>query len=208
KEQAKKKQDNGKVCSRVLSDKYDVTYFIEPEVTNYTLDRNQEYTQVLKANDTINVYGDTLLQSNHESIITAKNESVVAKVTSQDIKKISYHDYGQTSDIKSGNGYNGETLDQTGLIYLRARYYDPSVSRFVQIDNNYDGEKQSIASQNKYVYTMNNPNYEYLYMHRKYEFIMSGKVLIRYDASIRTRKKCNIYHYITKGTYELYGKNY
>ncbi|MEF9921226.1 MAG: hypothetical protein RR741_08910, partial [Erysipelotrichaceae bacterium] len=39
--------------------------------------------------------------------------------------------------------------------------YDPSVSRFVQIDNNYDGEKQSIASQNKYVYTMNNP-YKYV----------------------------------------------
>ncbi|MEG0664744.1 MAG: hypothetical protein RR483_06565, partial [Clostridia bacterium] len=58
KEQAKKKQDNGKVCSRVLSDKYDVTYYEQTEVTNYTLDRNQEYTQVLKANDIVNVYGD------------------------------------------------------------------------------------------------------------------------------------------------------
>ena len=52
-------------------------------------------------------------------------------------------------------------LDSSGLIYLRARYYDPSVSRFVQIDTNYDGEKGNVASQNKYVYTLNNP-YKYV----------------------------------------------
>ncbi len=46
-------------------------------------------------------------------------------------------------------------------IYLRARYYDPSVARFVQIDQNYDGTKEHIASQNKYVYTLNNP-YKYV----------------------------------------------
>ena len=161
KEQAKKKQKNNNVCSSVLSDSYDVTYFKEPEVTNYTIDRNMEYSEVLKANDTINVYGDTLLESNEESMISGLNNSVIAKVKGTNVKKISYSDYGKTKDILSGIGYNSETLDKSGLIYLRARYYDPSVARFVQIDNNYDGEKEHIASQNKYVYTLNNP-YKYV----------------------------------------------
>lgn len=40
--------------------------------------------------------------------------------------KRSYTDYGYTDDITSGFGYNGEVLDDTGLIYLRARYYNLS----------------------------------------------------------------------------------
>ena len=142
-------------------DKYDVEYFKEPEVTDYTLDRNMEYTEVLASNDAVNVYGETLLQSDKEEIVTGWNDSVVAKINTDKVNKISYNDYGATEDIVAGHGYNSEMMDSTGLIYLRARYYDPSVSRFVQIDNNYDGEKESIASQNRYAYTMNNP-YKYV----------------------------------------------
>lgn len=169
-DQVTKKQDNKNICTTESQesydmlhnqDSYDVTYYKETKKTEYIVDRNKEYTDVLKANDTVNVYGETLLQSNDEQIVTGWNDSVVAKITSQDIKKISYNDYGSTKDLRSGNGYNGDILDQTGLIYLRARYYDPSVSRFVQIDTNYEGEKENIASQNRYVYTMNNP-YKYV----------------------------------------------
>ena len=32
-----------------------------------------------------------------------------------------------TDDIKSGFSYNGEVQDETGLIYLRARYYYPAL---------------------------------------------------------------------------------
>ena len=38
-------------------------------------------------------------------------------------KAIEYTDYGYSDDIKSGLGYNGEEQNETGLIYLRARYY-------------------------------------------------------------------------------------
>ena len=45
-------------------------------------------------------------------------------------------DYGYTDDMKSGFGYNGEVLDDTGLIYLRARYYNPEIGQFIQLDEN------------------------------------------------------------------------
>ena len=41
---------------------------------------------------------------------------------------------GNSNDVKKGFGYNGEKLDESGNIYLRARYYDPRIGQFVQID--------------------------------------------------------------------------
>ena len=47
--------------------------------------------------------------------------------------------------------YCGEYLDiETGYIYLRARYYDPSIGRFISVDSAKDGA-------NWYVYCANNP---------------------------------------------------
>ncbi|MDF9825867.1 RHS repeat-associated core domain-containing protein, partial [Breznakia sp. PM6-1] len=51
--------------------------------------------------------------------------------------------------------------EETGLIYLRARYYDPSIGNFIQIDNNYAGEKEDVGTQNRYNYTLSNP-YKYV----------------------------------------------
>jgi RHS repeat-associated protein len=39
---------------------------------------------------------------------------------------------------------------ETGLVYLRARWYDPATGRFVQMDS-YEGDKTNPASFNKYV---------------------------------------------------------
>ena len=50
--------------------------------------------------------------------------------------KDEYTDYGYSDDIKSGFGYNGEEQDETGLIYLRARYYNPVIGQFIQLDEN------------------------------------------------------------------------
>ncbi|NLB61825.1 MAG: RHS repeat-associated core domain-containing protein, partial [Clostridiales bacterium] len=47
--------------------------------------------------------------------------------------------------------YCGEYLDiETGYIYLRARYYDPSIGRFISEDSAHDGY-------NWYAYCANNP---------------------------------------------------
>ncbi|MCO1604046.1 DNRLRE domain-containing protein [Desulfosporosinus nitroreducens] len=54
-------------------------------------------------------------------------------------------------------GYNGEAHDiDSGLQFLRARYYDPSMGRF-QTRDSYLGEIISPLSLNRYVYTANNP---------------------------------------------------
>jgi RHS repeat-associated protein len=53
--------------------------------------------------------------------------------------------------------YTGEVYDEeTGLYYLRARYYDPSMRRFLNEDT-YEGQIDNPLSQNLYTYVHNNP---------------------------------------------------
>lgn len=39
----------------------------------------------------------------------------------ENIKEIKYTDSGYTDDIQPGFGYNGEVLDDSGLIYVREK---------------------------------------------------------------------------------------
>ena len=64
--------------------------------------------------------------------------------------------YRYSDDIKSGFGYNGEEQDETGLIYLRARYYNPVIGQFIKLNDN-RGDVSNIESQNRYAYVLNNP---------------------------------------------------
>jgi RHS repeat-associated protein len=53
--------------------------------------------------------------------------------------------------------YTGEVYDEeTGLYYLRARYYDPSIGRFLNEDT-YEGQIDNPLIQNLYTYVHNNP---------------------------------------------------
>ncbi|WP_432776282.1 RHS repeat-associated core domain-containing protein [Brevibacillus gelatini] len=53
--------------------------------------------------------------------------------------------------------YSGEMYEeQTGFYYLRARYYDPKVGRFVSEDT-YKGRVENPLSLNRYTYVENNP---------------------------------------------------
>ncbi len=83
----------------------------------------------------------------------------------------------ETETIRNSHKYAGEYFDaETGLIYLRARYYDPSIRRFISEDKHWNtqnrvyGDKEyaegetkipditSIAQANNlYVYALNNP---------------------------------------------------
>ena len=76
-------------------------------------------------------------------------------VVSSGGKTYTYDAFGnQTNDIANDTNpfrYNGEYFDnETGYIYLRARYYDPSIGRFTTEDPIKDGL-------NWYVYCSNNP---------------------------------------------------
>jgi len=52
--------------------------------------------------------------------------------------------------------YTGEQRDPTGLIYLRARFYDPAIGRFMSRDP-FAGVMGVPLSLNRYSYVLNNP---------------------------------------------------
>jgi RHS repeat-associated protein len=52
--------------------------------------------------------------------------------------------------------FTGEPRDGTGLSYLRARYYDPSIGRFMSRDP-YPGSMARCQTLNRYSYALNNP---------------------------------------------------
>ncbi|MEK4297432.1 RHS repeat domain-containing protein [Paenibacillus sp. FSL R5-0914] len=77
------------------------------------------------------------------------------------INSYSYDAWGnitnQTEGIANSFKYAGEIYDEeTGLYYLRARYYDPSIGRFLNEDT-YEGQINNPLSQNLYTYVLNNP---------------------------------------------------
>ena len=70
-------------------------------------------------------------------------------------------------DITQGFAYNGEKLDESGNIYLRARYYNPRIGQFVQI-NSYRGEQNNSVTQQRYTYCANN---QYIFVDPSGHFI-------------------------------------
>ncbi|MBP2001376.1 RHS repeat-associated protein [Paenibacillus shirakamiensis] len=62
----------------------------------------------------------------------------------------------QSGIQKNPYGYAGEYTDSTGLQYLRARFYDPTIGRFLTEDT-YTGEANDPPSLHLYSYVRNNP---------------------------------------------------
>ena len=174
-EQVAKKEKNKNSCIVTGKKKEDVTYYKKDIETRYLLDRNAEYTEVLNDGTVDYIYGKNLLEDSYGLVVNGWNNSIVARIEESGIKIVSYNDYGATKNIKSGYSYNGEMKDETGLIYLRARYYDPEVARFIQIDNNYKGEKQKANTQNRYNYVLGNP---YKYVDRTGEFAITLSTVV------------------------------
>jgi RHS repeat-associated protein len=66
-------------------------------------------------------------------------------------------DNGDRSTPRSPFGVTGELqAGQTGLVYLRARWYDPAQGRFLQRDS-FTGGPTRPQSLNRYAYAENNP---------------------------------------------------
>lgn len=145
------------------------------------IDKSLENSEILmSASDVKHVYGmgerlftecGDPMMSYETSVITYMNglngsvagtntANISFGVAKNTAKKYEYDDFGKTDDIRSGFGYNGEELDDTGLIYLRARYYSSELGRFIQIDS-FKGDTENVESQNRYIYTNNNP-YKYI----------------------------------------------
>ncbi len=64
--------------------------------------------------------------------------------------------YASTGINESNWGYTGEYQDSNGLVFLRARYYDPKQGRFFQRDS-WRGEPDHPLTLNPYMYGLGNP---------------------------------------------------
>ncbi|MFC3798112.1 RHS repeat domain-containing protein [Cohnella sp. GCM10012308] len=81
--------------------------------------------------------------------------------TGEPVKSYRYDEWGntvsQTGTLPNVFKYAGEIEDpETGLYYLRARFYDPSMGRFITKDT-YEGQIDNPLSLNLYTYVGNNP---------------------------------------------------
>ena len=143
------------------------------EERNYVNDVNREHTEVLetydhdgKARETYGYGQGRASYLNNQTgdsynYLTNQSGSVTGLTKDgQAVASTSYHLYGarKTSTDTTGNpfAYNGEARDDTGLDYLRARYYDSQGGTFLTEDS-YPGEATDPLSQNRYSYVQNNP---------------------------------------------------
>jgi RHS repeat-associated protein len=92
--------------------------------------------------------------------------AVATNASGQVIWRESYRPYGErlTNDPAStGNDvwFTSRRQDvDTGLVYMGARYYDPTIGRFISVDPKPFNEK-NVHSFNRYAYANNNP-YRYI----------------------------------------------
>ena len=127
------------------------TYQKEDIDKTFVLDRSVEYSQILQEGNDQSVYGLTRLESEDTKYITGVNDTINLSIKDNEVTEYAYDDYGNSEDIEEGFGYNGEHKDRSGLFYLRARYYNPRIGRFLQIDS-YKGEDNALATKNRYTY--------------------------------------------------------
>lgn len=139
-----------------------------PVTTTYAND-NLGLSQVLVAysdnEQTFYIAGLGLVseQSGNESryLLTDGIGSVRVELLDQEIINIStYEPFGnllaEVGNRQTVYGYVGEQQDNSGLVYLRARYYDPRLRIFISRDP-WGGNKWRPATFNQYTYALNNP---------------------------------------------------
>ena len=137
------------------------------EVTQFTLDMNSGLTQVLQ--DGVNTY---LYGVNRIAQISDTQMGYFLPDALGSVRKIvdgagavtltqSYTPYGEilysSGEAVSDYAFTGEMYDpQTGLVYLRARYYSPAEGRFVGKDT-WVGNYLRPMSINKWIYVEGDP---------------------------------------------------
>ena len=134
--------------------------------TTYSLDLNSGLTQVLADGTNTYTYGYNRIAQVSESqtgyflgdalgsvrqVVDPQAEILLAQ---------SFSPYGvelsKVGDYETAYSYTGEMTDGTGLVNLRARYYDPGTGRFVSRDT-WNGDHNNPISMNKWLYANGNP---------------------------------------------------
>ncbi|WP_243140872.1 RHS repeat-associated core domain-containing protein [Candidatus Galacturonibacter soehngenii] len=145
-------------------------------MTSYVNDVNQEYTQVLMEYDVNgevasvydygvqrNSYTNQRRDASQTQYYIYDGRGSVSALTSiygNAVVSCQYDAYGSATvngDTYSPYQYNAEAVDwNTGLQYLRARYYNSGIGGFLTQDT-YLGMLEDPLTQNLYTYTGNNP---------------------------------------------------
>jgi len=99
--------------------------------------------------------GGTLKYIHQDSL---GSTSVMSTSTGTLDSSISFYPFGATwaGSINTTKEFTGQRLDQTGLYYYNARYYDPTIGRFISPDNIVSNPFNP-QSLNRYSYCLNNP---------------------------------------------------
>ena len=142
------------------------------ELTEYINDVNLENTQVLMEydqNGSISTYTygvqrlsvDTKCTTNYYMYDGRGSVTSIASMSGYVTQSYSYDPFGELTSQTKAYGdiyaYNGESYNTNiGLEYLRARYYDTSIGRFISEDSVLGDIKQPLTL-NRYAYTANNP---------------------------------------------------
>ncbi|USG64639.1 hypothetical protein NDK47_21220 [Brevibacillus ruminantium] len=116
-----------------------------------------------------NIWGNELLfrkdtAANKQGYYLYNSHGDVVKIVGEQGEELNRYEYdtwgnivSKTEGMSNPFAYSGEMFDnETGFYYLRARYYDPTVGRFISEDT-YKGAVDNPLSLNRYTYVSNNP---------------------------------------------------
>ena len=144
--------------------------------TEYVVDTVSQLSQVIMATETGSgntkvttyTYGNGLLsQSNINGSLTFHYNNLGSTIllTNEQGEREETYSYGPYGELLSGdrtktpylyNGMYGVATDANGLYYMRARYYNVAVKRFINQDI-VDGSIENSQSLNKHSYVQGNP---------------------------------------------------
>lgn len=147
----------------------------DSKTTDYVVNPNARLSQVLiktddQGNQTFYIYGLGLIgqeetDGTYKTYHFDRRGSTVAitDITGNVTDRFQYAPYGelvhregQTSTPFLFNGRYGVMTDNNGLYYMRARYYNPEIKRFINMDV-LTGSIDNGQSLNRYAYTNGNP---------------------------------------------------
>lgn len=127
----------------------------ELDANGNTIGRNIWGNELLYRQDTVQNKAGYYMYNGHGDVVAIRDSSGAV------LNSYDYDIWGkiitQTEQMSNPFQYTGEIYDdESGLIYLRARYYDPNDKRFITEDT-YEGELNNPQTLNLYTYVGNNP---------------------------------------------------
>ncbi len=152
-----------------------VSKTVDGVTTEYLLDKNQRYHQVLEERTDSGaliaeyVYGNqriSMKRGGEERYYHYDGHGSTSELTDSAGLVTDEYSYEAFGNLIASTGiginpfmYTGEAWDsETGMEYLRARYYVPGIGRFLNMDR-WIGDRYSPITLNKYLYCNANPIY-------------------------------------------------